>query len=160
MRSICPCIVLHLPHRSSSVLAVPLEHALLSNVIVRTDSGLDLVPSNFGLAGLAFMADLAREMRLRAALSHFVNTPDCVYSYIFIDCPPRLDVRFASVNALVAADVVLIPIVPEPLPELTQGDVFRAIRHVRLLRASSSALHMCGCARQVIGVNLGRPSAI
>jgi chromosome partitioning protein len=130
------------PPAEQSVLAVLLEHALLSNVIVRTDAGLDLVPSNFGLAGLAFMADLAKEMRLRVALSQFVNTPDCVYSYIFIDCPPRLDVF--SVNALVAADVVLIPIVPEPLPELTLGDVFRAIRHVRLLRAGQSTLEIKG----------------
>ena len=57
------------PPAECSVLAVLLEHALLSNVIVRTDAGLDPVPSNFGLAGLAFMADLAKEMRLRAALS-------------------------------------------------------------------------------------------
>jgi len=130
------------PPAEQSVLAVLLEQAPLSNTIMRTDSGIDLVPSNFGLTGLAFMADLAREMRLRSALSQFVGTPDCPYTYIFIDCPPRLDVF--SVNALVAADLVVIPFVPEPLPELTLGDVFKAIRQVRLLRAGQGTLEVRG----------------
>ncbi len=130
------------PPAEQSVLAVLLEQAPLSNTIMRTASGIDLVPSNFGLTGLAFMADLAKEMRLRSTLSRFVGTPDCPYSYIFIDCPPRLDVF--SVNALVAADLVVIPFVPEPLPELTLGDVFKAIRQVRLLRAGQGTLEVRG----------------
>ncbi len=130
------------PPAEQSVLAVLLEQSPLSNTIMRTASGIDLIPSNFGLTGLAFMADLAREMRLRSALAQFVGTPDCPYSYIFIDCPPRLDVF--SVNALVAADLVVIPFVPEPLPELTLSDVFKAIRQVRLLRAGQRTLEVRG----------------
>jgi cellulose biosynthesis protein BcsQ len=49
-----------------------------------------------------------------------------------------------SVNALVAADLVVIPFVPEPLPELTLGDVFKAIRQVRLLRAGQGTLEVRG----------------
>lgn len=130
------------PSTDRSVLAVLLGQLPLSDVIVRTDSGIDLVPSTFGLAGLAFMTDLAKEMRLSAALSSLVSSPACPYSYIFIDCPPRLDVF--SVNALVAADAALIPIVPEPLPEFTLGDVFKAIRDVRLLRAGRGTLDILG----------------
>ncbi len=125
-----------------SVLTILLEQASFSDAIVRTNSGIDLVPSNFSLAGLAFMADLAKEMRLRNALAQFIHAPDCPYSYIFIDCPPRLDVF--SVNALVAADIVVIPFVPEPLPEFTLGDVFKAIHSIRLLRAGQGTLRVRG----------------
>lgn len=130
------------PSAERSVLAVLLGQLPLSDVTVHTDSGVDLVPSTFGLAGLAFMTDLAKEMRLSAALSQLASPPVCPYSYIFIDCPPRLDVF--SVNALVAADAALIPIVPEPLPEFTLGDVFKAIRDVRLLRAGRGTLDIIG----------------
>jgi chromosome partitioning protein len=130
------------PPLEQSVLAVLLEQKSMADVIVRTAAGIDLAPSNFGLAGLAFMTDLAREMRLHSALSQFVSTPDCPYSHIFVDCPPRLDVF--SVNALVAADAVLIPIVPEPMAEFTLTDVFKTIRDVRLLRAGRSVLDVKG----------------
>ena len=49
------------------------------------------------------LEELAREVRLRKALESVKDN----YEFIFIDCPPSLNML--TVNALVAADAVLIP---------------------------------------------------
>ena len=67
---------------------------------------LDLVPADFDLAGaeveLAVMEQ--REYRLQQALSAAVSG----YTFILIDCPPSLGLL--TINALVAADAVLVPL--------------------------------------------------
>lgn len=68
-------------------------------------SGFDILPSNGDLtaAEVALMNEIGREHRLRLAL----NTVRENYDYILIDCPPSLSLL--TVNALSAADTVLIP---------------------------------------------------
>ncbi len=64
------------------------------------------VPSTIDLAGaeIELVSVVARESRLRKALAAY----DAEVDYIFIDCPPSLGLL--TVNALVAAEEVLIPI--------------------------------------------------
>ena len=81
---------------------VPIEQT-----IVKTNcDGLDLVPADKNLvASNLDMVDLPdREYRLRNALS----SARAAYDYILIDCPPALDLL--TLNAMVAADSVLVPI--------------------------------------------------
>jgi chromosome partitioning protein len=68
--------------------------------------GLDLVPSAIALAGaeLELAPVEGRERRLARLLSEIVAR----YDYILIDCPPALGLL--TVNALTAADTVLIPL--------------------------------------------------
>jgi chromosome partitioning protein len=89
-----------------------LYHALLggvpiSEVICRTDcDGLDLVPADKNLvaANLDLIDVDLREFVLKKLLDSVRDR----YRYILVDCPPALDLL--TLNALVAADSVLIPI--------------------------------------------------
>ena len=74
-------------------------------IINCTDSNYDLLPSNSDLTGaeVALLDELAREVRLRTALEQVKLD----YDFIFIDCPPALNML--TVNALVAATAVIIP---------------------------------------------------
>lgn len=81
--------------------------APLASLVQKTEfDGLHMVPANRNLVAANLeLVDLPdREQRLR-------NKVDLVrsdYHYILIDCPPALDLL--TINALVAADSVLVPI--------------------------------------------------
>ena len=80
--------------------------ALEQLVIQRTDEGVDLVPSTIALAGaeLELAGVTARERRLRRLVQPVADR----YDVVFIDCPPSLGLL--TVNALTAADAVLVPL--------------------------------------------------
>ena len=68
--------------------------------------GVDVAPATIQLAGaeIELVSVMARESVLRYVLEHVRET----YDYVFLDCPPSLGLL--TVNALVAADSLLIPI--------------------------------------------------
>jgi chromosome partitioning protein len=69
-------------------------------------TGLDVVPADKNLAGAAveLVAAESREYKLQAILNQIRDR----YRFILLDCPPALDLL--TLNALVAADAVLVPI--------------------------------------------------
>ncbi|HHW61575.1 MAG TPA: ParA family protein [Syntrophomonadaceae bacterium] len=84
-----------------------MDQAEIRQVMQKTKiDGLDVIPSTIQLAGAEVELALIdqRERRLKAILSKIVAD----YDYIFLDCPPSLGLM--TVNALVAADSVLIPL--------------------------------------------------
>ena len=90
-----------------SVYEVLLEGLNITEVIRPTNfNNLFIVPVNIHLAGaqVELIEEEDREVRLKNALEPIRNQ----YDYIFIDCPPSLDIM--TVNGLVAADSVLIPL--------------------------------------------------
>jgi chromosome partitioning protein len=89
------------------IYEVLIEGTPISSVFVATtSSNLFLVPSHLSLAGaeIEMVNMLSRETLLRKALEDFKEQMD----YVIIDCPPSLGLL--TINALTAADQILIPI--------------------------------------------------
>ncbi|MEZ7860991.1 MAG: ParA family protein [Aeromonadaceae bacterium] len=80
---------------------LPVKEVLISE----TAGGYDLIAANSDVtaAEIRLLEFFAREIRLRNAL----NAVRDQYDYIFIDCPPSLNLL--TVNAMSAADSVLVP---------------------------------------------------
>lgn len=93
-------------------LAKSIYHVLIDDVPVNEAlsptpvEGLDLLPATIDLVGaeIELVATLSRETKLKRALAPILHE----YNYILIDCPPSLGLL--TVNALTAADSVLVPI--------------------------------------------------
>jgi len=96
-------------------------------VAVKTEiEGLDVAPATINLVGaeVELVSSLAREFKLKRGLEKLSS-----YDRVLLDCPPSLDLL--TLNALTAADEVLIPIQCEyyALEGLTQ--LMQSIRMVR-----------------------------
>ena len=91
---------------SHSAYDLLIDDLPLDKVIeTETSGGYDLVAANSDVtaAEVKLMELYSREMRLRNALKDYKDQ----YDYIFIDCPPSLNML--TINAMSAADSVLVP---------------------------------------------------
>lgn len=87
----------------------------------------DVLPANRDLAGaeIELVDENARETRLQDALAQI----KCNYDYILIDCPPALNLL--AVNALTAADAVIIPMQCEYYALEGVSDLVNTIKKIR-----------------------------
>ena len=101
--------------------------AELGEVRIVTEFGFDVVPANRELAGAEVeLVELdQREYRLRNAL----KGGHARYDFVLIDCPPALNML--TVNGLVAADSVLIPMQCEYYALEGLSDLVETLRKVR-----------------------------
>jgi chromosome partitioning protein len=98
--------------------------------MVQTDlDRMQLIPADRHLTGaeIELVTLPAREERLRALLHPLRD----IYDYIFIDCPPSLGLL--TLNALVAADAVLIPLHCEYFALEGLADLVATMERVRAL---------------------------
>lgn len=82
-------------------------HEALNRVLIKSQvEGLDIIPADKNLAGAAVELVTAenREHGLKTKLADIRER----YEFVILDCPPALDLL--TLNALVAADAVLVPI--------------------------------------------------
>jgi len=110
----------------------------LSKAVVWTEiPNFSLIPSSPDLAGAEIeLVDVEnREFRLKQALGkEAVN-----YDYILIDCPPSLSL--VTINALVAADAVIVPLQCEFLALEGVTDLIPNINQIKKRFNPSLALH-------------------
>jgi chromosome partitioning protein len=113
------------------VEGVPLAELVQASPDVRR---LRCVPATIDLAGaeIELVSLVARESRLRKSVTAYLDglTDEVRPDYVFIDCPPSLGLL--TVNALVAADEMLIPIQCE---YYALEGVGQLLRNIELIRA-------------------------
>ena len=87
----------------------------------------DVIPANADLTGaeVGLLEEFARELRLKRALGPILSE----YDFIFIDCPPALNIL--TVNALVAADSVIIPMQCEYYALEGLSALLATLKHIR-----------------------------
>ncbi len=92
-----------LEHSTYSVL---LDGDDVKGAIIKTPYKVDVLPSSIRLSGA--VVELVELENRHARLRNALNKVSDNYDFIFIDCPPALDLL--TINALSAADTVLVPI--------------------------------------------------
>lgn len=113
------------------------DASLLQEAIVETPFyGLQLLPARPELATLEvdLVNELAREQRLKQALK------STAFDYILIDCPPALGLL--TVNALTAANEVLIPVQAEYYAMEGLGQLLQTVQRIK--QALNPKLHLLG----------------
>ena len=86
---------------------VPEDYGMLHHI-----EGVDLIPANMELSGIE--VSLANTMSREMILREYIETIRDRFDYVLIDCMPSLGVM--TINALVAADRVIIPVQAAYLP--------------------------------------------
>lgn len=124
------------------VIELSVHDVLLGRVgaamaILQTDDGIDLLPATIELAGTEaqLLAKPGREYALRTALAEVSQA----YDVVLLDCSPSLGVL--TLNALTAADEVLIPLQCEMLSHRGVGQLLDTVHDVqRILNPSLAVL--------------------
>ena len=114
------------------------EDLEMGDGIIHHEEGVDFIPANIELAGLetALVNVMSRETILR----QYLNSLKSQYDYILIDCMPSLGM--ITINALVAADNVLIPVEAAYLPVKGLQQLIKTIGRVH--RKLNPALSIMG----------------
>ena len=117
------------------------------SLILHHEEHVDLIPANIELADF--------EMRLVSVINREQTLSNCIeplrnqYDYIFIDCPPSLGML--TVNALSAADEVLIPVQTQYLPAKGMTKLLQTVGKVQ--RKINSNLKITGIVMTLADLN-------
>ena len=95
--------------------------------ILHHPEGVDLIPANIELSGLE--VSLVNAMSRETILKQYLDTVKQNYDFILLDCMPSLGMP--TVNALAAADNVLIPVQAAYLPAKGLEQLLQTINKVR-----------------------------
>ena len=95
--------------------------------ILHHEEGVDLLPANLELSAMEYnlMNAMSRETTLRNYLSQVKDR----YEFVLIDCMPSL--RMVTLNALSAADSVIIPVQAQYLPAKGMTQLVQTISKVK-----------------------------
>ena len=94
--------------------------------ILHHAEGVDLVPANIALSALE--VSLVNALSRETILKRYIEMVKDSYDFILIDCMPSLGM--ITINALAAADSVLIPVQAHYLPAKGMTQLLQTIRRV------------------------------
>jgi chromosome partitioning protein len=115
-----------------ATLATVIEKAIhdedfdIREAVLRHEEGVSFIPASIELSGM--------EMNLVNAMSREYTLRNCLkplesdYHYIIIDCPPSLSML--TINALAAANSVIVPVQAQYLPAKGMTQLMRTINKV------------------------------
>lgn len=97
------------------------------DVILHHFEGVDLIPSNLELSALEL--SLVSAMSREVAMKGYLHSLKDKYDYIIIDCMPSLSM--ITINALVAADSVIIPVQAQYLSAKGMTQLIQTISKIK-----------------------------
>ena len=98
-----------------------------SKIILHHDEGVDLIPSSIKLAD--YQLRLVGLFMREKILSNGIEAIKKDYDYILIDCPPTLEML--TLNAIAAADEILIPVQTQYLSAVAMTQLIRTVEEVK-----------------------------
>ena len=99
----------------------------LGEGILHHPEGIDLVPANIELAGME--VSLVNVMSRECVLKQYLDSVKREYDFILLDCMPSLGML--TVNALAAADNVIIPVQAQYLPAKGLEQLLQTVNKVK-----------------------------
>jgi chromosome partitioning protein len=121
------------PDKLTNTLATAMTHIVnetdfdpLAGVIHNAE-GVDVIPANSNLSALEI--SLAGIIGRETVLRQYVEKVKLLYDYIILDTAPTLDLL--TINALAAADSVIIPVAPKFLDALGLGLLLKSVAQIR-----------------------------
>ncbi len=122
--------------RPSAASVLLEKYPILKAVRHTRTPNLDLLSGSIELANadVALCNTRGRELALRRALERVGGQ----YELIVLDCPPSLSLL--GINAIVAADGLVIPVVPEPLSAEALNGLLASIERVHTRMSSKSPI--------------------
>ena len=99
----------------------------VKDTIIHHEEGFDIIPSNLDLSSME--TRLVNAMSREKVLDNLLKEVRKDYDYILIDCMPSLGML--TINALTAADSVIIPVQAQYLPAKGMTQLLRSIDMVR-----------------------------
>jgi len=98
-----------------------------SEGILHNAEGVDLIPANMDLSGMeiALVGAMSREFVLRS----YLETVKSAYDIVLIDCMPSLGML--TINALAAANSVIVPVQAQYLPAKGMTQLMKTITRVK-----------------------------
>ena len=125
--------VIHGPDDLSVTLATVMGKVMSENPISSQEGilhhteGVDLMPASIELSGIE--VSLVNAMSRETILKQYLESVKRQYDYVILDCAPSLGML--TINALAAADSVLIPVQAQYLPAKGLEQLLQTISKVR-----------------------------
>ena len=103
------------------------EPLVVGEGILHHDEGVDLIPANIELSGMEM--SLVNAMRREYTMKTYLSGLKSDYDYILVECMPSLGML--TINALAAADSVIIPVQAHYLPLKGMTQLIKTINKVK-----------------------------